>query len=210
MGSNDGEKSEKPVHKVKISRSFYMGKYVVTQAQYAKVMGSNPSNFRGDNLPVEMVNYVEAAAFCKKAGNLTGKSFRLPTEAEWEYACHAGTKTKFNTGDNDGALEQAAWFGGNSEGKTHPVGQKKPNAWGLYDMHGNVWHWCQDWYEEDYYGKSVAENPQGPPRGAYRVLRGGSWNATPTVCRSASRWYDLGNPYYHVGFRVVVPASGTP
>jgi len=152
-------------------------------------------------------------ATCSWAGfrNITGKSFRLPTEAEWEYACRAGTKTKYNTGDNDAALEQAGWFNGNSEGKTHPVGQKISNAWGLYDMHGNVWQLCRDWYGEDYYGKSEAENPQGPAQGVFRVLRGGPWDGTPLYCRSAFR-HRIGPDYRHshVGFRVVVaPASRT-
>jgi formylglycine-generating enzyme required for sulfatase activity len=222
MGSNDGAKNEKPVHKVKISQSFFMGKYVVTQTQYEKVMGNNPSQFKGENLPVEKCYmYASAESFCKKASSLTGKSIRLPTEAEWEYACRAGTKTKYNTGDNDAALKQAGWFGVNSDGKTHPVGQKKPNAWGLYDMHGNVWQCCQDWYGEDYYGKSPVEDPQGPTQGTYRgVLRGGSCyhglGGTAADCRSAYRFGgDQGNLTYGlgglIGFRVVfAPGSKTP
>jgi formylglycine-generating enzyme required for sulfatase activity len=188
MGSNDGEKNERPVHKVKITRAFYIGKYATTQAQFEKLMGNNPSNFKGEKLPVEMVAYDAAEEFCKKLGKLTGKSFRLPTEAEWEYACRAGTASKFNAGDNEAALESVAWFQANSEGKTHPVGQKKPNAWGLYDMHGNVWQWCADFYAGDYYGKSEVENPQGPVQGAVRVLRGGAFGCAPVYCRSATRF----------------------
>jgi len=211
MGSNDGRPDEKPVHKVKIAHSFYIGKYVVTQAQFEKVIGKNPSDFKGENLPVEKVSYSDAEEFCKKADNLTGKSFRLPTEAEWEFACRAGTKTKYNTGDNDAALEQAGWHKGNSEDKTHPVGQKKPNALGLYDMHGNVWQWCQDWYADDYYGKSPATDPEGPAQGASRLLRGGSWYENPGSCRTANRGSI--NPAYrgtNIGFRVAVVPAVTP
>jgi len=212
MGSNDGEDNEKPVHKVKISRPFYMGKYVVTQAQFERVMGKNPSQFKGENLPAEMVNYIDAKEFSKKVSSLTGKSIRLPTEAEWEYACRAGTKTKFNTGDNDAALEQAGWFKDNSENKTHPVGQKKPNAWGLYDMHGNVWQWCEDWFGEDSYTKSPAEDPQGLPKGANRILRGGGYCWLNWFCNSAyRRRFAPVDREGGVGFRVVVaPASRTP
>jgi formylglycine-generating enzyme required for sulfatase activity len=215
MGSKDGNADEKPVHKVRISQSFYMGKYVVTQAQYEKVMGmgSNPSGFKGENLPVERVSYFEAEEFCKRASKLTKQTFRLPAEAEWEYACRAGTKTKFYIGDNDAAQEQAGWFKENSETKTHPVGQKKPNAWGLFDMQGNVWQWCQDWYGKDYYGKSEAANPQGPAQGTHRVMRGGSWNfPSGDCCRSARRSLlrpdDLDT---YIGFRVAVtPAFKAP
>jgi formylglycine-generating enzyme required for sulfatase activity len=211
MGSDDGNPNVRPVHTVKISRSFYMGKYVVTQTQYEKVMGKNPSHFKGENLPVEMVSYIDADEFCKKASKLAGKPIRLPTEAEWEFACRAGTKTKFNTGENEAALEQAGWFKGNSEDRTHPVGLKRPNAWGLYDMHGNVWQWCQDWYGEDYYVKAPAEDPRGPTQGARRVLRGGSWLSSPVYCRSAARgMYDPGGRGIDVGFRVVVVPLRTP
>ena len=212
MGSNDGGKNEKPVHKVKISGPFHMGKYVVTQAQYEKVMGNNPSHFKDENLPVETVTYIDAEEFCKKVSKITGKPIRLPTEAEWEYACRAGTKTKFNTGDNDAALEQAGWFVGNSNNKTHPVGQKNPNAWGLYDMHGNVWQWCEDWYEEDFYVKSDAENPHGPANGSHRTARSGSFGGSSGDCRSALRYYFVPSDYGRsIGFRVVVaPASSKP
>lgn len=213
MGSKDGNPDEKPVHKVKISHSFYMGKYDVTQAQYERVMGkgSNPSCFKGENLPVERVSYIDVEEFCKRAGKLTKQAIRLPAEAEWEYACRAGTKTKFYLGDND-MQEQVGWFKENSETKTHPVGQKKPNAWGLYDMQGNVWQWCEDWYGKDYYGKSEAENPQGPAQGTHRVMRGGSWNYPSGDCRSARRSMlrpdDMDS---YIGFRAVVtPASKAP
>jgi formylglycine-generating enzyme required for sulfatase activity len=206
MGSaNSGDASQKPVHKVKILRSFYMGKYVVTQAQYKKVTGKNPCNFRGNELPVENVDYSDAENFCKEASQLTGKSFRLPSEAEWEYACRAGTKTRFNTGDSDTALAQAGWYFSNSENTTHPVGQKKPNAWGLYDMHGNVNEWCQDWFADNYYANSPTEDPKGPIQGAERVLRGGAWNLNVAYCEAAYRTHH--SPVSRemtVGFRVVV------
>ena len=211
MGSNDGESNEKPVHNVKISRPFYMGKYVVTQSQFEKVAGKSPSHFKGENLPVDSVSYSDAEEFCTKANKLTGKPFRLPTEAEWEYACRAGTKTKYNSGDDDKGLEQGGWFKNNSEDTTHPVGQKKPNAWGLYDMYGNVWQWCQDWYEEDYYGKSGAEDPQGPVNRGNRVIRGGCWMYNSEFCRSALRFGYGDARVDHIGFRVVMAsASRTP
>jgi len=208
MGSNDGDASEKPIHRVKISETFYIGKYTVTQAQYEKVVGINPSSSKGENLPVERVSYFDAEEFCRKAGKLTGNSVRLPTEAEWEYACRAGTKTKFNAGDDDAALEQVGWFKGNSDEKTHPVGLKKPNAWGLYDMHGNVWQWCMDWYGEDYYLKSETENPLGPARSIHRVIRGGAFVARPGSCRSAFRSNrEPGICSSSCGFRVVITSA---
>jgi formylglycine-generating enzyme required for sulfatase activity len=210
MGSNDGEANERPVHKVKISRPFYMGKYVVTKAQYENTMAQNPSKFMDEKLPAEIVAFVDAEEFCTKASKLTGKPIRLPTEAEWEYACRAGTKTKYNTGDNEAALGRAGWFKRNSERTAHPVGQKEPNAFGLYDMHGNVWQWCQDWFGEDYYSKSPAENPQGPAQGALRMLRGGSRNTAASDCRSAFR---LGvtplSRTDNIGFRIVVTLDST-
>ena len=132
---------------------------------------------------------------------------RLPTEAEWEHACRAGTRTAYYSGDTEADLGRAAWYEGNSKETTHPVGQKEPNRFGLYDMHGNVWQWCQDWYAEDYYAKSKAEDPEGPAQGAFRVLRGGSWYFDPWVCRSASRLRygpDIRVYYFGFGFRVVV------
>jgi formylglycine-generating enzyme required for sulfatase activity len=205
MGSTDGEPNEKPVHTVKITKPFYMGKYAVTQAQYEKIMGGNPSFFKGADCPVETVSFVQAEQFCAKAGGLCGRIVRLPTEAEWEYACRAGTATKFNTGNDEAALGQAAWYKDNSGAKTHPVGQKQPNAWGLYDMHGNVAQWCQDYYSVAYYANSPEENPRCQVTNPLRVLRGSSWADTPPLCRPTYRkWYrsDLG--YRTFGFRIVV------
>jgi len=200
---------EKPAHDVTLTKPLYMGKYEVTQEQYAAVMGANPSNFKGANLPVETVSWDEATEFCKKLSEKTGQTVRLPTEAEWEFACRAGTSTTYNTGDSDGDLDRAAWYGANSKGTTHPVCQKAANAWGLHDMHGNVWEWCQDWYEA--YRAEAAVDPQGPPQGQIRVLRGGSWLNFPRFCRSAYRyWISPGARFISLGFRVVVFASRTP
>jgi formylglycine-generating enzyme required for sulfatase activity len=137
---------------------------------------------------------------------------RLPTEAEWEYACRAGTTTTYFSGDAEADLARVAWYSANSKNTTHPVGQKEPNTFGLYDMHGNVWQWCEDRLDKNYYSKSPAENPEGPAQGAYRVLRGGPWALDPMYCRSAHRdRNDQVSCYNIFGFRVVVaPASGTP
>jgi len=197
MGSPDSEQgrndSEGPVHTVELD-GFWMAKYEVTQEQYEAVMGKNPSNFKGAKNPVEMVSWNDATDFCRKLTDKVGrasspaKSFRLPTEAEWEYACRAGSSTRFCFGDSDNGLDEYAWYGGNSDNTTHPVGEKKPNDWGLYAMHGNVWEWCGDWYGEKYYGSSDRKNPQGASSGELRVLRGGSWFRDPGDCRSAFRF----------------------
>ncbi|MGD0092314.1 MAG: formylglycine-generating enzyme family protein, partial [Planctomycetota bacterium] len=205
MGAQEGELQERPAHRVKISNPFYLGKYEVTQAQYEKVVGRNPSKFKGADLPVEQVSWDEAQTFCGAAGKLAGRSLRLPTEAEWEYACRAGTTTKFNTGGADSDLEDAAWFNKNSRSHTNPVGQRKPNAWGLYDMHGNVWEWVQDHFSEKYYVESPVIDPEGPQTGAGRVLRGGCWRSSADDCRSACRHKGYpGERYEDAGFRAVL------
>jgi len=197
---------EKDQHEVTISKPFYMGVTEVIQAQYEAVMGTNPSIFKGATNPVEMVSWNDAAEFCKKLSEKTRQAVRLPAEAEWEYACRAGTATAFSFGDADSALGDYAWNGPNSGRTTHPVAQKKPNAWGLYDMHGNVWEWCADWYGD--YPKVAVTDPQGSASGTERVLRGGAWYNAPVDCRSAYRGYDTPDDRDdRYGFRVVVSVS---
>jgi formylglycine-generating enzyme required for sulfatase activity len=196
--------NEKPAHEVTVSKPFYMGKYEVTQEQYETIIGNNPSCFKGRDLPVEMVSWDDCQTFCQKVSTLTGKTVRLPTEAEWEYACRAGTTTRFYSGNDEKDLAEAAWYAINSGWKTYPVGQKKPNDFGLYDMHGNVWEWCQDWFGA--YEPNAVTDPQGPASGFGRVLRGGSWyDDGATYCRSANR-YGLTPDFQDLsdGFRVVV------
>jgi formylglycine-generating enzyme required for sulfatase activity len=208
MGSDDGQSNEKPIHTVKISKGFYIGIYEVTQEQYQKVMGTNPSYFKGSNLPVESVSWADAVEFCKKLSQTEGKTYRLPTEAEWEYACRAGTTTQFSFGDDKSQLGDYAWYDKNSGGKPHPVGTKKPNAWGLYDMHGNAWEWCLDWYAKDWYSKGPEENPLNESYGDKwgRVVRGGFWFVNSGLCRVSHR--DGYGPSSRggdgVGFRVVL------
>jgi formylglycine-generating enzyme required for sulfatase activity len=185
MGSNDYD-DEKPPHQVKVD-AFAIGKYEVAQAQWQAVIGNNPSHFKGADLPVESVSWDDAVKFCQTLSNKTGKAYRLPTEAEWEYAARAGSQTKYSFGDDANSLGEYAWFNDNSGGKTHPVGQKKPNAFGLYDLQGNIWEWVQDWYGKDYYQQRVFDNPKGPPSEQYRGLRGGSWGLISDLCRSAYR-----------------------
>jgi formylglycine-generating enzyme required for sulfatase activity len=178
MGDEDGYRGEKPVHKVTITKPFYLGKYEVTQEEWQAVMGVNPSHFKGPRNPVEMVGWSECDAFLKKLNEKLGSSgakFSLPTEAQWEYACRAGTTTTWSFGDDPAKLGDHAWWRDNANGTPHPVGQRKPNAWGLYDMHGSMWEWCADWDALDYYAKSPVEDPTGPDSGVGRVSRGGSW-----------------------------------
>jgi formylglycine-generating enzyme required for sulfatase activity len=195
MGSDDFPSDEKPVHRVKITKGFWMGKCEVTQEQWEAVMGTNPSNFKGAQNPVELVSWIIATEFCRKTGT------RLPTEAEWEYACRAGTTTKYNSGDSESDLARVSWYTSNSGSQTHPVGQKAANPWGLYDMHGNVREWCADWYGN--YPSGEVANPTGAADGSARVLRGGSWISSPDRCRSADRnWGNPGDRINYFGFRV--------
>jgi formylglycine-generating enzyme required for sulfatase activity len=198
MGSNDNdtnaESDEKPLHRVNITKDFYMGQYEVTQGQWRAVMGTDPSHFKGDNLPVESVSWDDAQEFIKRLNAKEGTNrYRLPTEAEWEYAARAGTTTKWSFGDDESQLWRYGWFNGNSKGffgigeaQTHEVGKLKPNPWGLYDMHGNVWEWCSDWYDELYYTKSILRFPENTKSSSY-LLRGGSWHYIASSLRSASR-----------------------
>ncbi len=201
----DCDDHETPRHKVTISKPFYIGKYEVTQDQWVAVMGSNPSKFKGRKRPVDQVSWEDTQSFIRKLNRKeeTDK-YRLPTEAEWEYAARAGTTTAYSFGNDKGGLGQYAWYGGNS-GKTHPVGQLRPNAWGLYDVHGNLWEWCQDWYGEKYYSDSPSTNPRGPSSGSDRVRRGGSWFSGTRLCRSAYRYrYSPGRRNYDLGFRLAL------
>ena len=164
----------------------------------------NPYYSQSDDYPVTCVSWNDAKAFCEWLSSETGNNFSMPTEAEWEYACRAGTETIFYTGNNESVLARAGWYIENSGKKTHPVGQKEPNAWGLYDMHGNIWEWCNDWYDENYYSSSPSTNPSGPAAGSRRVIRGGCWFSNAGFCRSASRSGDPPVPTYSdLGFRVV-------
>jgi formylglycine-generating enzyme required for sulfatase activity len=195
MGSLDNDlnagNNEKPAHKVIISKPFYLGKYEVTQAQWEAVMGNNPSRFKGSNNPIERVIWEEIQAFIQRLNQKEGHDrYRLPTEAEWEYAARAGTTSMYSFGDNADSLGRYAWCGGNSGGVTHPVGQKESNAWGLYDMHGNVWEWVQDWYSDKYYSSSPPSDPRGPSSGSHRVERGGGWRGFTEDCRPAIRNHD--------------------
>jgi hexosaminidase len=207
MGSGEGkgEKDETPVRRVIVSRPFYLGKYEVTQKQWLKVMGTNPSFFnrrklgsRFENHPVEQVSFRAAREFVRKL-NLLEKTeaYRLPTEAEWEYACRAGTGTLYPFGDREERINEYAWNILNSGMETHPVGSRKSNPWGLYDMSGNVWEFCQDRYDEGFYSRSPIADPFGPPSGETRVLRGGAWDTYPEFCRSAFRLH--AGPDYAVG-----------
>jgi formylglycine-generating enzyme required for sulfatase activity len=208
---------EDPATEVRITHGFWMGLREVTQAEYREVMGVNPSAYQGGtDLPVEKVTWNEAVAYCAKrtlfereADRLpTGFGYRLPTEAEWEYACRADTTTRYHFGDDLAGTELAAhgWFINNSGSSTHPVGQLKPNAWGLYDMHGNVWEWVQDWYAK--YPPGPLTDPQGPSSGALRVIRGGGWFVGAGLCRSAYRHCaGPGRRLLYLGFRVLRTAS---
>ena len=204
MGSNDGGYNEEPVHQVTLS-DFYIGKFQVTQFQWKAIMGGNPSHFKGDDLPVEQVSWNDVQEFIKKLNEKTGKKYRLPTEAEWEYAARGGRNTrgyKYAGSDN---FDEVAWHFYNSGYKTHPVGQKEPNELGLYDMSGNVWEWCQDWYELGYYKNSPKNNPTGPVTGSNRVdRRGGSWADNADYCRVSYRgYYTPDVRRVHLGFRLL-------
>ena len=197
---------------VLITRPFYIGKYEVTQEVWEKVMGSNPSHFKGAKNPVESLSWDDCQEFLKKL-NALGKEpgiFRLPTEAEWEWACRAGTRTRFCFGDEESGLADYGWYKGNSGKTTHPVGEKKPNAWGLHDMHGDVCEWCADGDEEYVHGWWPKADPTGPGFDDYRVLRGGAWDIDAWHCRSACR--DSSEPDCRIGdigFRLVVSSSRT-
>jgi len=219
--------NEQPQHAVEITRAFYLGAHQVTLGQYGPVTGINPCRFKGsEDLPVESVSWFDAVAFCNKLSErekrtpfyringtevnvLGGDGYRLPTEAEWEYACRAGSATIYPFGDDASALGEFAWYDKNSENKTHPVGQKSPNGWGLHDMLGNVWEWCADWYEAKYYASSPPADPPGASGASHRVIRGGGWRYQPVYCRSAGRGgYEPADRSIYLGFRLAVGESG--
>lgn len=186
MGSEEND-NEKPVHKVTISKPFYLGIYPVTQREWKAVMENNPSNFKGDDLPVEKVSWNDVQKFIKKLNEKEGTNkYRLPSEAEWEYAARADLETRYSFGDNESKLGEYAWYDENSDRKTHPVGEKKPNPWGLYDMHGNVCEWVQDRWHSKYHGAPI-DGSGWEEDDSVRVNRGGSWSNFARRCRSASR-----------------------
>ena len=208
MGSpsnESGRDGDEKQHRVKLTQGFYMQMTEVTQGQWKAIMGNNPSSFKecGYSCPVENVSWNEVQDFIRKLNQREGRDrYRLPTETEWEYAARAGSRTRFSFGDDDGSPGEYAWYHGNSGNETHPVGQKRPNAWGIYDMHGNVLEWCQDWYDS-YPSRSVTD-PTGPPNGSLRVVRGGSWYDDSWDLRSANRGLEHpGNRFLNVGFRLL-------
>jgi formylglycine-generating enzyme required for sulfatase activity len=223
MGSPESDEDasvrEQPQHKVRITQPFYLGVTEVTQGQWESVMETRPWEGEkyvkeGTDYAATWVSWEDAQEFCRKLSETEGVAYRLPTEAEWEYACRAGTTTVYHFGNDESDLGDYGWFEDNAadvgEEYAHQVGLKKPNAFGLYDMHGNVWEWCQDWYAEDYYANSPTDDPQGPSEeGSYRVDRGGSWYGAARLCRSANRsWYDPSDRYGSLGFRVARSPSG--
>lgn len=207
-----GDNESKPAHPVKITKPFYLGAYEVTQAQWKAVMGTNPSRFKGAQNPVESISWEDCQEFIKKLnakiGTAAGK-FALPTEAQWEYTCHAGSKHRFCFGHDKPGLLDYGWHVKNGESKTHPVGEKKPNAWGFYDMHGNVAEWCHDWFEWKYYEKSPTNDPTGPAEGTSRVVRGGFWGSSAWRSRSAYRDHNSPRRFgRHLGLRLcLIPAK---
>jgi len=199
--------NEGPQRRVTISKSFYMGATEVTQSQYQAVMGKNPSRFNGSQGPVEQTTWNDATAFCKALSKKIGKRVVLPTEAQWEYACRGGANTRFSFDDNKN-LGSYAWFKANSSGRSQPVGRKAPNDFGLYDMHGNVWEWCRDAFDDGSYAKAGNVDPENTAASRYRAQRGGSWSNDASQCRSAMRARSApGDRRADFGFRVVIEAG---
>jgi formylglycine-generating enzyme required for sulfatase activity len=202
MGDNNGDPDERPAHRVQVS-AFYMDTHEMSQKAYEALMQQNPSKSKGPDKPVEQVDWYHAVLFCNMrslkeglkpcydsktlACDFTAHGYRLPTEAEWEYACRAGARGSYSFGSDAAKLKACAWFKANAGQTSHPVGQKSPNAWGLYDMHGNVAEWCHDFYSETFYSQSPGKDPRGPTSGDKCVLRGGSWRTSEDGCRSSAR-----------------------
>jgi formylglycine-generating enzyme required for sulfatase activity len=225
----DKDEIDATPHEVVVS-SFSMDRHLVTQEQFQKIMGTNPSRWKGEKNPVEQLRWSDAVRFCNKRSELEGlqpcydlktlkcnfdaNGYRLPTEAEWEYACRAGTATAYFFGDSPAKLGDYAWSEKNSGGHPRPVGQKQPNPWGLFDMVGNVWEWCNDFYQVDYYQEAPRENPRGPSEGQNKVLRGGAWRFSAENCRSGYRYNespgysDVCFGYDIYGFRCVRKSAG--
>lgn len=198
---NECKDTEKPAHTVTVG-SFNIGKYPVTQKQWQAVMGNNPSGFSGENNPVESVSWNDVHEYLRRLNEITGKQYRLPTEAEWEYAARGGGKSKCYKYSGSDDVKSVAWYKENSDESTHPVGEKQPNELGIYDMSGNVWEWCYDWFGA--YHASEQSDPTGPQSGSYRIYRGGSCYAGATVCRVSYRYGNIpNNSLCNLGFRVV-------
>jgi formylglycine-generating enzyme required for sulfatase activity len=217
-GREERQKCEHPQREVTISRPFYFGVHEVTQAQWRAVMNTEPwkekiSGKPGDNYSASWMSWHEANEFCEKLSKNIGKTASLPTEAQWEYACRAGTTTVFDFGDDQTKLGAHAWYQENTRKKNenyaHTVGTKKPNPWGLYDMHGNVWEWCLDWYADDFYANSKNVDPVNTTESKNRAVRGGSWHNGPLHCRAAGRngWCGPNYRHYNYGLRVVVASD---
>jgi len=224
IGDAQGSADEKPPHKVWLN-GFYIDKYEVTQEEFERLTGENPSRWKGGNNPVERVRWSDAVKYCNARSleeglepcydletwecNFEADGYRLPTEAEWEYACRAGTTTRYSFGDKPEKLRLYAWYKENAAGRARPVGRKLPNPWGLYDMHGNVAEWCNDFYQVDYYKESPEKNPWGPKSSDTRIIRGGSWDSNADKCRSSFRYNedpgyaDVCFGYEVYGFRAV-------
>ena len=208
-GRSDDEGSQ---HSVTVA-SFLLGKFQVTQAQWRQVaamekvkldLEPDPSHFKGPDRPVEQVSWHEVMEFCARLSRATNRAYRLPSEAEWEYACRAGSDTSYSFGNSNSQLESHGWYNGNSNDGTHPVGQKTPNAWGLYDMHGNVWEWCADWWNKNYNGAPTDGQPWLSGNDNFRLLRGGSWFNDAGRCRSAYRFRNYPDYRFNdYGFRIV-------
>ena len=207
MGSPDSDRAaandEKPQHRVRITQPFYLGKYPVTQEQWMAVMGNNPSHFQNPKNPVEWVSWEDCLQFLRQLNEKVGMGkWQFPTEAQWEYACRAGSTTIYCFGNDESELGDYGWYDKNSGGRPHPVGEKKPNAWGLYDMNGSIWQWCRDWYDPGYYAHSPMDDPAGPATGTERVSHGGCWFSPARSARSANHGrIEADHHGSHLGFR---------